>query len=550
MKKKILFALVLCLIFPFAVCFTACGKKAATNTTQQQEAHTHTWSNEWSTDATKHWHACSGCDEKKDEANHTADAHGFCEACGRYLGETIQANTAKEFDSLAVGTYYYRFALDDTQEYKKTYTHFTSSDFNFYGKRSGEWQNVTVDATWRTIADTDDHYVYVVVTTSAVVADGNFTILAQCAHNTVDSHGFCTDCGEYLGTTLTAGNEANNVSPRNGKVYLKVSAEAGQIYEIRLGAGPNVSNSNYALYFEDGGNFVQADSHPRYSDPYHYVYINNELGSARDYYVEINYNSTISSVLLSVHTEHNHTDEVDYFYTCSCGHFNGTTIDVEEAIPVNTATNKTIHFRVPVVDGHAYYITTTVSLVYSEFDFTDSDEALQDQDFSLSNNSADPTTITGYTGYLYFTYTTTEDRDGTFTIVLVHNIDALGVCTICEEYTGESFNEGGDEFDGEHHLDIAPNLTAGEIGFYRVYLPIAQGDEIDYTVTETIVDDDVTITIAYYDVNGTLQNGTLGTPINDQNVNVDDPYIYIIVDNTNGSDFLASEKIRFTMSWE
>ena len=44
----------------------------ATKTAEIPEiGHTHTWSEEWSSDATNHWHACSGCDEKKDVAAHT-----------------------------------------------------------------------------------------------------------------------------------------------------------------------------------------------------------------------------------------------------------------------------------------------------------------------------------------------------------------------------------------------------------------------------------------------------------------------------------------------
>ena len=51
-------------------------------------AHTHTWSEEWSSDATNHWHACSGCDEKKDVAAHTPGSAAtendpqVCTVCG------------------------------------------------------------------------------------------------------------------------------------------------------------------------------------------------------------------------------------------------------------------------------------------------------------------------------------------------------------------------------------------------------------------------------------------------------------------------------------
>lgn len=33
--------------------------------------HTHSWSTEWSSDGTNHWHSCSGCKETKDQAAHS-----------------------------------------------------------------------------------------------------------------------------------------------------------------------------------------------------------------------------------------------------------------------------------------------------------------------------------------------------------------------------------------------------------------------------------------------------------------------------------------------
>lgn len=35
------------------------------------DQHEHNWGTDWLYDNTKHWHTCSGCDEKKDNANHT-----------------------------------------------------------------------------------------------------------------------------------------------------------------------------------------------------------------------------------------------------------------------------------------------------------------------------------------------------------------------------------------------------------------------------------------------------------------------------------------------
>ena len=49
--------------------------------------HDHDWSTEWAFDATHHWHACSGCDERADEAEHIDDdSDSVCDVCAAPLG--------------------------------------------------------------------------------------------------------------------------------------------------------------------------------------------------------------------------------------------------------------------------------------------------------------------------------------------------------------------------------------------------------------------------------------------------------------------------------
>lgn len=47
-------------------------------------SHTHTWSTEWSSDSTQHWHACLGCSQRKDAADHVFDddLDADCNICG------------------------------------------------------------------------------------------------------------------------------------------------------------------------------------------------------------------------------------------------------------------------------------------------------------------------------------------------------------------------------------------------------------------------------------------------------------------------------------
>ena len=51
----------------------------------EDEPHTHAYSTEWSTDETNHWHECSVCHAKKDEAPHTYDnaCDTTCNDCGK-----------------------------------------------------------------------------------------------------------------------------------------------------------------------------------------------------------------------------------------------------------------------------------------------------------------------------------------------------------------------------------------------------------------------------------------------------------------------------------
>ncbi len=43
----------------------------------------------WSSDAESHWHACTGCGEKQDEAAHTDNGGDACTVCSRQLPETL-----------------------------------------------------------------------------------------------------------------------------------------------------------------------------------------------------------------------------------------------------------------------------------------------------------------------------------------------------------------------------------------------------------------------------------------------------------------------------
>jgi len=93
-KKSLIFVWVICLMLVVAVMFVACNKKQQA---PEQPSHEHSWATAWSKDSTGHWHACGGCDEKKDFAAHVySDDHdATCNVCGyeRSLGDHVASTS-------------------------------------------------------------------------------------------------------------------------------------------------------------------------------------------------------------------------------------------------------------------------------------------------------------------------------------------------------------------------------------------------------------------------------------------------------------------------
>ncbi len=86
MKKQIWYALLtalLCLTMVFS--FASCGDENETTTDDSgsNPSHTHTYAEDWSTDATHHWHAatCEHSEEKADYAGHTYGTDHLCTVC-------------------------------------------------------------------------------------------------------------------------------------------------------------------------------------------------------------------------------------------------------------------------------------------------------------------------------------------------------------------------------------------------------------------------------------------------------------------------------------
>ncbi len=94
----------------------------------------HAWANTWSTDETRHWHACTNCGEKKDDAEHVygSDEVVICTTCG--YDRTVTGDQTKGEVELKPGT--------DTPE--------VTTDTEVLKDLAGEihgWQTVTVKLT-------------------------------------------------------------------------------------------------------------------------------------------------------------------------------------------------------------------------------------------------------------------------------------------------------------------------------------------------------------------------------------------------------------------
>ena len=150
-----------------------CGEKGA-ETFESGDLAAHSYKTEWSKDSTKHWHECSVCGNKKDEAAHTPGAAATettpqtCTTCGYVIKEAIghvhsytEKNTdAKYLKSAATCTakavYYYSCSCGEkgtaTFESGETLAH--TWETKWANNDSKHWHECTV---CKTKGDEADH---------------------------------------------------------------------------------------------------------------------------------------------------------------------------------------------------------------------------------------------------------------------------------------------------------------------------------------------------------------------------------------------------------
>ncbi|MBR5990341.1 MAG: hypothetical protein IK034_00705, partial [Bacilli bacterium] len=80
------------------------SSKASSSARASSSAHTHNWGTEWTTDGNQHYHACDGCSEKKDAANHTY-GEWVTENLGTKLNDDRFANSNVKYRTCTVCGY-------------------------------------------------------------------------------------------------------------------------------------------------------------------------------------------------------------------------------------------------------------------------------------------------------------------------------------------------------------------------------------------------------------------------------------------------------------
>ena len=150
-----------------------CGEKG-TETFESGDLAAHSYKTEWSKDSTKHWHECSVCGNKKDEAAHTPGAAATettpqtCTTCGYVIKEAIghvhsytEKNTdAKYLKSAATCTakavYYYSCSCGEkgTETFESGETLAHTWETKWTNNDSKHWHECTV---CKTKGDEADH---------------------------------------------------------------------------------------------------------------------------------------------------------------------------------------------------------------------------------------------------------------------------------------------------------------------------------------------------------------------------------------------------------
>lgn len=143
------------------------------------------------------------------EGHPDIDSHGFCEECGEYTGDDIEHYWEPQqiSNALSGAVFHYRFVIESGFDYKLVVSSpLVPNWFSFFGKVSGAWTVINIGTDYSTVTIPDEGEVYMVFENgSSSNVSGTFYIDYTCNHpHGPNEYGFCEDCNEYRGITISS----------------------------------------------------------------------------------------------------------------------------------------------------------------------------------------------------------------------------------------------------------------------------------------------------------------------------------------------------------
>ena len=175
------------------------------------------------------------------EGHPDTDSYGFCEECHEYTGDDIEQYWEPQqiSNALSGAVFYYRFVIESGFDYKLVVASpLVASWFSFFGKVSGAWTVINIGTDFSTVTIPDEGEVYMVFENgSSSNVTGTFYIDYTCNHpHGHNQYGFCEDCNEYLGITISSSqwNTEVELPGRDVNEYWYIRVEADDDHHITL----------------------------------------------------------------------------------------------------------------------------------------------------------------------------------------------------------------------------------------------------------------------------------------------------------------------------
>ena len=452
-----------------------------------QAAHEHTWSVAWTSDATSHWHACSGCTEKNDEAAHTTNEYGFCSVCGRYLGaEFAFENQGDYFDfvheqmDMAANQVYFcrisgaisghMYELEDGDPWGGDPGTNIDSAVSAYTMIDGQPNVVDLSGTIPSEIGSDG-YLYIKLDASNL-CNRNDVWFRIVQNHTPNDFGFCSvdGCNHYCGILRTVGVSANYNFQSGKKVFLRYQVVKGHEYYITHSGGLTASEINaYSISSTDGsfvivpnikidgGGVFPADA----ADSYLYVVITPS---------DTHYGGLIVNYI-------GHGSLDSYGFCNACGEYDGKTIVGMNVPDIDLDADLFDFYRFQIKVGHSYDVfDPSLEIPDSWFKgYIRDSETGNMTEVDVKSGTSNLANIGDGYCYIVIEAKGGDIINGQLSVVETHPSNTHGRCDLCGEPLGH---------------ELTPNLQFGPVSLdvnetIYLYYTVTVNDamiEIEYSV--------------------------------------------------------------------